>query len=77
MVEVYTSNGCGPCHMTKAWLSGKGISFTEFNISEDMNAVSRLRELGYSATPVVHIGNEFIVGYSPQKFEAACNTYGL
>jgi len=63
--------------MTKAWLSGKGISFTEFNISVDMDAGARLRDLGYRSTPVVRIGNEFIVGYSPQKLEAACNTYGL
>ena len=63
--------------MTKAWLSGKGVAFTEFNISVDMEAGSRLRKLGYRSTPVVHIGNEFIVGFSPQRFEAACNTYGL
>ena len=63
--------------MSKAWLSGKGVPFTEFNISVDTNAGSRLRNLGYRSTPVVRIGDEFIVGYSPQKFEAACNTYGL
>jgi len=63
--------------MTKAWLSGKGISFTEFNVSTDREAGSRLQSLGYRSTPVVKIGDEYIVGYSPQKFEAACNTYGL
>jgi len=63
--------------MAKAWLSGKGVPFTEFNISVDTDAGSRLRNLGYRSTPVVRIGDEFIVGYSPQKFEAACDTYGL
>ena len=63
--------------MTKAWLSGKGVSFIEFNVSTDMEAGSRLQSLGYRSTPVVKIGDEYIVGYSPQRLEAACNTYGL
>jgi glutaredoxin len=63
--------------VTKAWLSGKGISFTEFNVSTDVEAGARLRDLGYRSTPVVKIGDEYIVGYSPLKLEAACNTYGL
>ena len=63
--------------MAKAWLSGKGVPFTEFNISIDREAGARIYEMGYRSTPVVRIGDEIIVGYSPQKFEAACNTYGL
>ena len=41
--------------MTKAWLSGKGIDFVEYNISTDAEAAKRLVGLGYRVTPVVRI----------------------
>ena len=63
--------------MTKAWLSGKGIDFVEYNISTDAEAAKRLVGLGYRVTPVVRFGEESVAGYSPQKLEAVCNTFGL
>jgi len=63
--------------MAKAWLSGKGVSFTEFNVSTDREAGARLQSMGYRSTPVIRIGDEIIVGYNPTKIAAACNTYGL
>ena len=63
--------------MAKAWLSGKGVSFTEFNISTDMEANARLRDMGFRTTPIICIGDEIVVGYNPTKIAAACNTYGL
>ena len=63
--------------MTKAWLSGKGVPFTEYNISQDKEAGKRLILMGQRVTPVVRVGDEIVVGYSPQKLEAVCNTFGL
>ena len=63
--------------MAKAWLSGKGVPFTEFNVSTDREAEARLQSMGYRTTPVIRIGDEIIVGYNPTKIAAACNTYGL
>ena len=31
-VEIYTSPLCGYCHAAKRLLTGKGVSFTEFNV---------------------------------------------
>jgi len=63
--------------MAKAWLSGRGVPFTEFNVSTDREAGARLQSMGYRSTPVIRIGDEMIVGFSPTKIAAACNTYGL
>ena len=63
--------------MTKAWLSGKGVPFTEYNVSTDSEAAKRLVGLGYRVTPVIRLDEEIIVGYSPMKLEAICNSLGL
>ena len=63
--------------MTKAWLSGKGVPFTEYNVSTDFEAGKRLQGMGYHVTPVVRLDTEIIVGYSPAKLEAICNSLGL
>ncbi len=57
--------------MVKVYLSRKGVSFTEYNVSMDPEAVKRLVGMGYRTTPVTVIGNERIVGYSPPKLDAA------
>ena len=70
-ILIYTSNGWGPCHMVKVYLSRKGIPFIEYNVSTDIEARTRLIELGYRSTPVTIIGEETIVGYQPPKIEQA------
>ena len=57
--------------MVKVYLSRKGVSFTEHNVSLDLDARKRLLELGYRSTPVTVIGEEKIVGYKPPKLDEA------
>jgi len=57
--------------MVKVYLSRKGIPFTEYNVSIDTEARTRLIELGYRSTPVTIIGEEKIVGYQPPKIDQA------
>ena len=57
--------------MVKVYLSRKGVSFTEYNVTVDLNARKRLLELGYRSTPVTVIGEEKIVGYKPPKLDEA------
>ena len=57
--------------MVKVYLSRKSIPFTEYNVSIDIEARTRLIELGYRSTPVTIIGKETIVGYQPPKIDQA------
>ena len=57
--------------MVKVYLSRKSIPFTEYNVSVDIEARTRLIELGYRSTPVTIIGKEKIVGYQPPKIDQA------
>ena len=62
--------------MVKEFLSRKGLSFTERNVSIDDQARSELLSLGYRGTPVTVIDTQRVVGYSPPKLEAALTTAG-
>ena len=57
--------------MVKVYLSRKGVPFTEYNVSLDLEARKRLIALGYRSTPVTVIGDHKIVGYKPPNMDEA------
>ena len=63
--------------MTKAWLSKRGVDFTEKNISHDVEAKDNLLSMGYRVTPVTTISKDVIVGYSVERLEASLESYGM
>ena len=63
--------------MVKVYLSRKGVSFSELNVSIDRDADEELRSLGRSTTPVTVIGDQQVVGYKPRDLEEALLAEGL
>ena len=63
--------------MVKAYLSRKGIPFTERNVSLEDDARDDLLGMGLRSTPVTVIGDEKVVGYSPPKLDAALKAAGV
>ena len=51
----------------KAFLRRYKIDFLERNLAEDAAARDELIGLGFRAVPVVCVGNEILVGFSPSK----------
>ena len=51
------------CQQAKAYLSEKGVVFTEKNIVEDSAALEDLQALKRFTTSVLKIGDEVIVGF--------------
>ncbi len=68
-VIVYSSSGWAACNQTKEFLSQKGITFTEINISEKPEAMEEMIQKagGTMATPTVVIGDEVVVGFNPKR----------
>jgi len=58
LVTVYSKNDCRQCDYTKLALSKKGISYAEFNVDEDPQAMEFVKNMGYMAAPVVVVGFE-------------------
>lgn len=63
-VVIYTGNNCAPCGSGRAYLSGRGIPFTEKTIvsNEDIDALQRLT--GSSSLPALSIGGQQLRGFS-------------
>ena len=63
--------------MVKVYLSRKGFEYTEFNVSENREALKELVTKGYRSTPVTVIGEENVVGYSPAIIDEALEAAGV
>ncbi len=51
---VLYSTGCPACKTLKMLLDNAGVSYTENNSMEDMNA------LGFKSVPILNIGEEYM-----------------
>lgn len=70
-VTVYTTPTCPWCGKVKDYLGDKGVAFDEVNVASDREGARRMIELtGQRAVPVTVIGNDFVVGYDPEKLES-------
>ena len=52
-VTVYTKPACVQCNATYRALDKKGITYQSVDISQDAEALERLKALGYMQAPVV------------------------
>lgn len=59
------------CNRVKEFLSQKGISYTDRDVSKDEGALDELQRLGFMTTPVTVIGSTVVVGFDREKLEAA------
>jgi glutaredoxin 3 len=53
----------------KEFLSQKGISFIDRDVSVDEKVLEELSDTGYMTTPVIKIDGEVIVGFNRNRLE--------
>lgn len=69
MVTVYTKPACVQCNATYRALDKKGIAYNSVDITEDADALERLKALGYQQAPVVDSPTGSWSGFNPGKIE--------
>ncbi len=57
------------CHTEKAWLSQKGIAFSERNVAEDETALAELERLEVFSTPATLVDHQVVVGFNKKRLE--------
>lgn len=67
MVTVYSLPNCVQCESTKRLLTRSEVAYEEVDLSQDSDALSMIRQLGYTAAPVVIAGDEHWSGFRPDK----------
>ncbi len=67
MVTVYSNPNCTACEQTKRFLTVKGIEFESKMIADSPEVFALIEEKGYSAAPVVVVGEESWSGFRLDK----------
>ncbi len=57
----------------KEFLSQKGIQFTDHDVTKDRAALEEMRKItqGGLSVPVIHIGDDIIVGFDEERIKKA------
>lgn len=67
-VEIYSTTMCPYCDMVKGFLDEKGIEYTNYDVSEDVERRKEMIEkTGQMGVPVVQIGEDIIIGFDQGK----------
>ena len=66
-VTIYTKPACVQCNATYRALDKNGVTYKTVDISQDADALERVRALGYMQAPVVITDSEHWSGFRPDK----------
>lgn len=69
-ITVYTKPNCVQCNATKRALDKQGLDYDTVDLTQDVNALDRVKEMGFSQAPVVFAGEEAWSGFRPDKIKA-------
>ena len=69
-VTVYSKPLCVQCDATKRALTKAGITYTVVDITEDAEALAKIKALGYVQAPVVITDEDHWSGFSPDRIKA-------
>jgi glutaredoxin-like YruB-family protein len=67
-IEIYSTPSCHYCHAAKEFFTEKGITFTDYNVAQDLERRNEMVEMtGQMGVPVIRIGDDVIVGFDQKK----------
>jgi len=69
-VKVFATPGCTGCRAVKELLRSRNVEFTEIDMAADEEARNYvLEKTGHLSSPVIQIGDEFVIGFDRKKIE--------
>ena len=70
-VKVYSTPTCPYCKKAKEYLSSKGISYQDINVSSNKAAADEMVKLsGQMSVPVITIDGNVIKGFDKEKIDS-------
>jgi glutaredoxin-like YruB-family protein len=70
-VILYSQPGCPPCYAAKQFLTARNIPFEYKDVQADPSALRELIKLNSRSTPTIVVGEEVMIGFDPDRLEAA------
>ena len=69
-VIIYSTPTWPYCHKAKEYLSQKGVSYTDYDVSVDRDKAKEMIELSKQmGVPVITVDDQFMVGFNQQKLD--------
>ena len=76
-IDIYTTPTCSYCRQVKAFLSQRGVQFTERDVSADRTAAEEMaRKSGQMGVPVIVIDGQVVVGFNKARLEQLLASIG-
>jgi len=74
-VVMYCTPWCPDCRKAREWLKENNITYTEVDVSTNLNAARQIRSWGdgYQITPTFDIGGEIILDFDKPALEKLLN----
>ena len=70
-ITIYSTPSCHFCHMAKDFFKEKNISYTEYDVSFDLDKRKEMVDKsGQMGVPVIIINNELTVGFDQAKISS-------
>lgn len=69
-ITVYSKPLCVQCDATKRALTKAGVGYSVVDITEDAEALAKVKALGYMQAPVVIADGDHWAGFRPDKIKA-------
>ncbi|MDE2037997.1 MAG: glutaredoxin family protein [Patescibacteria group bacterium] len=71
-VTIYSTPTCVYCNMAKNFFKANNVSYTEFDVANDMDKRKEMIDkTGQMGVPVIDIGGEVVVGFDEPKLRTA------
>lgn len=74
-ISIYTTPECAQCRMTKKMLDEANVPYESIDLSQDAEALEMVRELGYTAAPVVITDSTHWSGFRHERILNAIAQY--
>ena len=69
-IKIYSKPDCKACNFTKNFINNNGIEAEFIDVTQDEEALSYIRNLGYNAMPVVYVDEQtHWFGFRPDELE--------
>jgi glutaredoxin len=75
-VKILTTTWCGQCRKAKAFLTGKHISFTEYDVEKSELGKIEYRRLKGRGVPIILVGNQRMNGFNSKRLEKMLKNVG-
>lgn len=69
-IKIYSQPTCPACNELKEYLKNRGVSFVDYDIISDYNALEEMLHVHkVRVTPLIVIGDKKLVGFDVEELE--------